>query len=203
MTWSRSTSRAVAILCAVLRLGSLRPCSMLAIVTSAVFHAVAFLEGVSNEEYDLNRLQILEIAGLWQRELADTSCLKTLEKFQKYLTLSVGSPFNRGTDQVYKNVATLVYLREKLIHYKPIWEATIPKPTQGDLSDLQRRLKGLKRKIMMNPFVSLDSQFLDRYLGHGCTAWVVRTAVDFADAFYGAVGLTAPYEWARDRVTTE
>ena len=168
-----------------------------AMVTSAVFAAVAFLEAAVNEVLkdaaDYHHAYIgglgPEVLGklrkLWQdSEGSDRRFLPTLKKYKKVLQATVEEP--QGLAQLV-DVRRLIQLRNHLTHFKPETR------TEADLNRFERDLKSrFPPNTLMadsrNPF------FPDKCLGAGCASWATGNTVTFVDDFFSQLRVVPNYQ---------
>src|SRR5260221_7662938 len=104
-------------------------------VTGAIFAAVSFLEATINELFSdtvdhpdgdlashLDSSTKLLMADMWKRGIPRTATYPIIEKYQIALTLARKALFD--TEQaLWKDVKTLIVLRNALIHYEHVWRS--------------------------------------------------------------------------------
>jgi hypothetical protein len=88
-------------------------------------------------------------------------------------------------EQPWQDMATLVRVRNELIHYKSKWGKQMAK--QKLIQTLQNL--GLAKP----PFIQPNTNFFPhQFLGAACAAWAVRTAVAFLNGFYARMEIESP-----------
>jgi hypothetical protein len=160
-------------------------------VTAAVLSAVASLEATINELFidarDKNPHTFKNVDSSFPKLLAEVwdgiESISILGKYQTALILARKPEFDRGTPP-YKEVASLIQLRNALVHYKPEWDTD-----QKEHKKIEGRLKS---RFAVNPFTGPnDAFFPKKCLGHGCAEWAVESGVTFIDEFFGRLGLSS------------
>jgi hypothetical protein len=168
---------------------------------ASIMASVGFMETCINELVASARHDNLEVGGdlpsgqrLVLVETAEiVENIRLLDRFQLALYLLGRTPFDRGA-QPFQDAQLLVQLRNALVHYKPRWRAG------GDESAQTVSESGLTKSLAAkdlspNPFTSAGNPFFpDKCLGHGCTAWAFRTAVEFCDVFFSRIGVRPIYD---------
>jgi hypothetical protein len=92
-------------------------------------------------------------------------------------------------------MADLIEMRDALLHFRPEWHDE--RKRHARLAD---RLDG---KFPTSPFLTVSEPFFPRRcMSHGCAAWAVRSARDFADAFAGAICVKSKFAKFDDRLKT-
>jgi hypothetical protein len=160
-------------------------------VTGAVFSAVASLEATINELYidaqgvnsptfqGVDPTVPMLLAEYWEQ----IESASTLRKYQCALILARKSKFDRGTSP-YQEVASLIQLRNALVHYKPEWDTDLREHRK-----IENRLKG---QFAENPFTGPnDAFFPKKCLGHGCAEWAAKSSVTFIEEFFSQLGLSS------------
>ena len=157
----------------------------------AVFCAVAFLEAMINEIYlsavdgphsahFADFLKAEAVAKEWVSPPNPRWSL--MDKYERILKVS-GSEEYGNADRLRNDVASLIHLRNSLVHYKPEWD-TKPKRHK----DVETRLAG---KFAENLFSAPTQAFFPhRCLGAGCARWAVSIATEFALDVRARLGLS-------------
>lgn len=172
-------------------------------VLGSLFSSVTFMEAAINEfisDATDTRQNIEESVGTdntnWLSALWNSNFIRhtsVLDKYQIVLE-GLGRPrFDKGRNP-YQDVATVVRLRNELVHYKPEFLAG---PESGHWTD------SLRPKFAPNalfPAGSGNADFPGRLLGHGCAEWAAESSLSFADAFFAQIGVQPKYEQVRDRL---
>ena len=173
-----------------------RACAIASIVAS-----VGFVEASLNELYASANRNELEVGGgrggLSQEQrdaLIDVADLisrnSLLDKYQLTLRLLNFTPFVRG-QAPFQDAQTLVFLRNRLVHYEPKFRAAGGGVDPDELRTWQRL--AMKRRPE-NPFTNPGNPFFpDRCLSHGYTTWAWETALTFCDEFFARIGIEPPY----------
>jgi hypothetical protein len=109
---------------------------------------------------------------------------EALEPYNLILHLLGKPPLSKG-DKAWQHMATLVKLRNELIHYKSRW---------GEEMERQSLFTTLQQlHLAKPPFISPHTNFFPhQFLSAACAAWSVRTAVKFLDAFYERLEIESP-----------
>ena len=180
-----------------------------AYVMGSVFAAIAFLEATINELFadavdypdgvkQLDEKAQVLMAGM-SRIWAEKAPFSMLEKFQIAVILAGKKEFDKGQSPC-QDVASVVKLRNALVHYDPKWITTISDadPEAVTVQELEPRLQG---KFSCNPLSGKANAFFpDRCLSHGCAQWAISSCLTFADEFFSRIGMRAPYEHIRSRL---
>jgi hypothetical protein len=118
-----------------------------------------------------------------------------LKRHDLYLEFA-GRPrlnFNAAPTQPF---ASLVELRNALVHFKPEWD-----DDQVLHAKLDKRLAG---KFPTSPFLDSSAVFFPmRCMSHGCAAWAVRSARDFGDEYARMIGVEPKFHPCGDKLATE
>ncbi|MFI8769411.1 hypothetical protein ACIGN6_31530 [Streptomyces sp. NPDC053792] len=182
-----------------------------AYATASVIASVCFLEATINEFFETAERNNLEVSGgrsnlptKERQRIADVTKtvekMRALDKFQLVLHILGQTPFDRGARPL-SDAMLLVRLRNELVHYAPRLRPLENEGQQtADGQALVRSLIG--QQFPSNPFFADTSNpfFPDKCLGHGCTSWAWRTALQLADEFFDKVGTRPVYEDARERL---
>jgi hypothetical protein len=166
-------------------------------VTGAVFSAVASLEVTINELFidarhgDPHTFKgakpefALLLAEVWEGIESNS----TLAKYQTALILARKPQFDRGASP-YQEAASLIQLRNALVHYKPEWDTD-----QREHRKIEQRLKD---RFALNPFAGPNAAFFPKKcLGHGCAEWAVKSGVSFINQFFDRLGLPSIFAGER------
>ena len=162
-------------------------------VTGAIISTVAGLEASINELYleacDNNRNtlrgltnQAINMLAEWWEEIERISILL---KYQTALMLVGAERFDKG-EQPYQDVASLVLLRNALVHYKPEWDSELKVH-----ENLRNRLESRFHPNSLAEETSL--WFPHQCLGSACAMWAVDASERFLTAFCGKMGI--PNRW--------
>lgn len=124
----------------------------------------------------------------WGREVTNKKCLffrekkkirglemePVLDKYRKAVKLLGKHPLSR-TDPPYRTADTLIGFRNYLIHFKPLWN-------EGRKDEeLEQRINGL---FELSPYVDEGASLLEmKCMSAGCSAWAVKSVVDFVEYF--------------------
>ena len=183
-----------------------------AYVTAAIASAVAALEAAANELFcdaaDNHTIQLAPLgadtialyADMWRRGVPRTARYSVTDKFDIAIALAKRPPLDAGASP-YQDVATLVAVRNALIHYEPVWmTAGVPETPLGGQHPFEKRLAG---KFALNPLTGAGNPFFpDKCLAHGCAEWGVQNAIAFADLAFARLGLKPPYDHLRSELDT-
>jgi hypothetical protein len=104
-----------------------------------------------------------------------------LSRFKVILHILGRPPMPEG-EQPWQGMATLVKVRNELVHYKSKW---------GKEMDGQKLYKTLQHlRLAKPPFIGDGSNFFPhQFLSAACAAWSVKTAVAFLNGFYDRMGI--------------
>lgn len=180
-----------------------------AYASSALFLSVAFLEALINELYAdaqlsdggarlgiLSTNDLSRIAAVGTDEYLQKA--KLLDKFKRLLVALGKTPISTGQSPG-QDVKFLAQLRNGLLHYKGPWldMATDNMSRPGSLrgSDLYRFISG-----KFPPRACSTPHSGDYWLGAGCAAWSLRSALDFADLFFQELGVDATFDHVRSEL---
>lgn len=162
-----------------------------AYVTGAIVSAAAFLEAVINEIYidatersqyllkSLAPSEVEAIGAVWGD--VEDKRISTLPKYQLALALAQKKKFEEGKS-FYQDVASLIDLRNALVHYKPEWDTK-----QKMHKKIEDRLRG---KFSLNPWSPKNAAFFPKKcLSYGCAEWAVSASIKFVNDFYSRLGV--------------
>jgi len=144
--------------------------------TATVFHAVAAMESYANELFIDHQTVFPELrtevmAKLW--ELYEQK--PPLEKFDFALILKTGTAFDRGSKS-YQDVATLVKLRNGLMHFKPEWFS--------EQEEHAKLSSSLQYRATHSPLLPHPEPLFPRaWASHGTAVWVVSSVFAFIVEF--------------------
>lgn len=117
----------------------------------------------------------------------DERKLKLIEKYEKALCIVKSESFDRGAEP-YQSAASLISLRNALIHYKPEWIGTGESYNNTINEKLRQKLENKIKKL--NPMTPEGSLFFPhRCLGYGCAKWAVESSLNFSNEFFSKIGL--------------
>jgi hypothetical protein len=154
-----------------------------AYVTGAVTFAVHFLEASINELYlESQEKYPYMLKGLTDQVLQMLTVLwdhiersPTLDKYQTVLRVANAEQFDKEKPP-YQDTASLVALRDALVHYKPQWSNE-----PGRHHKLETRLRD---KFPLNALARKGSLWLPHQcLGAGGAKWAVDVVTAFTDKF--------------------
>jgi hypothetical protein len=100
-----------------------------------------------------------------------------LDKYDLALLLRQVYTLDRGMTPTL-DVALLIQLRNALTHFKPEWF-----DAQQAHARLPSRLTG--RFLPSSSFTASEPVFTRRWATHGCTAWAIKSVIDFIETFEG------------------
>lgn len=161
-------------------------------VIGSIITAVCYLEARINELFtnvDISHSNEWspDIAEKMNQEWANERNLKLIEKYEKALGIVKSESFDRGAEP-YQSAASLISLRNALIHYKPEWIGTGESYNQTLNEKLRQKLEKKIKKL--NPMTREGSLFFPhRCLGYGCAKWAVESSVNFSNEFFSKIGL--------------
>lgn len=181
-------------------------------VIGSIFATVSYLEATINEFFEDaatgpdERLEGLEsdkkrlLAEMWKLDVPKTATYPILRKYEIALTLARKEGFNRGNPP-YQDIAFLVDLRNKLIHYEPKTTTFFSEINPESVSqELEDRFRG---RFPFNPLRPTGPFFPDRCLSHGCAEWAIKSSLGLVDQFYSRMGITFPFSHIRSRLNTQ
>ncbi|WP_273023489.1 hypothetical protein [Rheinheimera sp.] len=182
-----------------------------AYVSSALFSSVAFLEALANEMYadamqaDGGHLSQLDqnsrkmIASLGETESVQKSAILT--KFDLILTAAGKPTISRDCDP-YQAVATVIRLRNEIVHYKaPFFDTGTENMVRtGNFNDskLAKQIKG-KFELRKNAQVLSG----DSFLGHGLAEWSLQSSVKLADTIFSILNVDPYFDHVRENLGTK
>lgn len=170
-----------------------------AYVSAAVLHSAGFMEASINEflmdVMDGKFKEVKPIVGerikvIWSQVLKGNASI--LPKYQVALSAFDVSVFNQGT-QPYQGAATLVKLRNSLVHHTP--DSTAVVLGEVNEEEPQNLVKLLSPYVATNPWHDgATTGPLSRVLWADTAEWAISTAVSYVDEFYNRVQIPRPYE---------
>lgn len=119
------------------------------------------------------------IENLWNRNIPRTARFKTLDKYDIFLELIGGEPFDKGK-YPYQDADVLIDVRNKLVHYEPKWirfedaEQEVPK----NRNTLETKLRGRFEESKLHKLSYFS--FPHYCLSSSCLFWAFSTARDIA-----------------------
>jgi hypothetical protein len=140
--------------------------------TTTVFASVAALESYANELFIDHQTVFPELwpevmAKLW--ELYEQK--PPLEKFDFALVLKTGIALDRGAN-LYQDVATLIKLRNGLMHFKPEWFS--------EQEEHAKLSQALRYRATHSPLLPVQEPLFPRaWASYATSAWVVRSVLAF------------------------
>ncbi len=164
---------------------------------TSVLAAVAFLEALVNETFqdaadgDSSRVSSLSeqckalMSEFWVASKEGERYVGVLDKYQMALLFAQKERFDRGVNP-YQAAADLIYLRNKLVHFRPAWHE------QGEPDETEKKLATrFKPSALLagtgNPW------FPGKALGAGGAEWACTSARSFADAWTERLGIPRTY----------
>jgi hypothetical protein len=166
----------------------------------AVLSSVAFLEALVNELFQdaadsegaisgriapLGEKCIALMAEFWNATDNGARYIRALEKFQMALLFADKPRFDPGASP-FQDVKLLIVIRNKLIHFRPAWQA------QGDVAKEEQMLTG---KFAENSLMAGMSSawFPNKCLGAGCAEWAWRVSLLLADDWSARLNVPSSY----------
>ena len=162
-------------------------------VIGSIITAVCYLEATINEVF--TDVEDISRSNEWSPDVAQKMKetwhnereLGLIEKYEKALCIVKSESFNRGAEP-YQSAASLIYLRNALIHYKPEWVGTGESYNKTVNEKLRQKLEKKIKKL--NPMTQEGSLFFPhRGLGYGCAKWAVESSLNFSNEFFSKIGL--------------
>jgi hypothetical protein len=169
---------------------------ILANASASVLLTVAALESYANElfadhETNFPGIRTDVLIKLWE----SYELKPVLDKYDLALLLRQTSLLNRGNAPT-QDVNLLIRLRNALTHFKPEWF-----DEQQDHAKLSSQLNG--RFLPSSFFSASESVFPRRWATHGCTAWAIKSAINFIETFEVQAGLPKRLEQFKPRFIYE
>ena len=175
-------------------------------VSTTLFTSVAFLEALANELYadaerpDGGHLKVLDPRA--RRLVAEIGSVDSVEKspvmskFDLLLRAAGREPLDKGSSPS-QDVATMIRLRNELVHYKAAWfdVGTEGHVRPGNLMD--SRLNQQIREKFNYRAGSTGGLEADSWMGCGCTQWAVVSTIAYADAIFSRLGVSPIYDHVR------
>jgi hypothetical protein len=184
-----------------------------AFVISAITSSAAALEAMINEAFadasesegscvaTLSPDARQRLATLWK--MPHTSGYPILDKFDVAHLLINGCGLDRSHHR-WCNAKSIVSLRNTFVHFEPSWQEHRLRGSTDPQEDVHKFEKALSGKFVENSLVGAANPFYpDRLLGHGCAAWSVVSAIEFADHFWQSIGVAPSYEAYRHFFATK
>jgi hypothetical protein len=163
-------------------------------VIGSIITAVCYLEATINElftnveEISSSNEWSPDVAIKMNEEWANERSLQLIIKYERALCIVKSESFDRGAEP-YQSAASLIFLRNALIHYKPEWVGT-GESYNKRLNEEKLRQKLEKKIKKLNPMTREGSLFFPhRCLGYGCAKWAVESSVNFSNEFFSKIGL--------------
>ena len=162
-------------------------------VIGSIITAVCYLEATINELFtdveDISRSNEWspDVTQRMKETWRDERKLRLIDKYEKALCIVKSESFDRGAEP-YQSAASLISLRNALIHYKPEWIGTGESYNQTLNEKLRQKLEKKIKKL--NPMTREGSLFFPHQcLGYGCAKWAVESSVKFTKEFFSKIGL--------------
>jgi hypothetical protein len=181
-------------------------------VSTTLFTTVAFLEALANELYadaempDGGNLKDLDPSI--RRLIAEIGSVESVEKspvmskFDLMLRAANREPLDKGSSPS-QDVATMIRLRNELVHYKAAWfdVGTEGQVRPGSLLDskLNQQIRG-KFNYRAGSAGGLES---DSWMGCGCTQWAVVSTIAYADAVFARLGVRPIFDHVRQFLSVQ
>jgi len=166
---------------------------------TSVLAAVAFLEAFVNETFQdaadtrnvSSRIRPLSeqcralMSQFWQAT-KNGERYRLLEKYQMALLFAQEERFDTGANP-YQDASDLVFLRNKLVHFRPAWQEW------GKPDEVEDRLKS---KFDPSAFLlgTGNQWFPGKAIGAGCAEWACTSSRNFADAWTERLDIPRAYE---------
>ena len=189
-------------------------------VISSILTSVCFLESTINElfkdcserpndpnvnVYNLDKNSKQEIADIYnETKLFNNRKFRfhsVLTKFNIFLSSNNKREFDENF-VIYNNAMHLIYLRNTLVHYKPVW-IDFTDPGNNIISDIrvdELITFLLDKRFNLNPLLPQNPVFTDRILSYGCADWSVKICLNFTDRFFKILNIDVPYEHVRGNI---
>lgn len=114
--------------------------------------------------------------------------LRILEKYEKIAAIRSDFVFDKGVS-IYQDVASLIRLRNALVHFRPVWH-----DSPGKLAE------ELEDRFASSHFVDQsEPMFPVKFIGHGCARWAVESSLQFMELVEEKLGLPKKFEKYRGR----
>lgn len=181
-----------------------------AYVSSVLFSSVAFLEALANEMFadamqsdgghlsDLPAHDRALLASIGETESVQKASI--LAKYDLLLRGAGKAPLSKDTE-LYRSVATLVKLRNEIVHYKAsffdVGTEGMVRAGSFHQSKLPQQIKG---KFNFRKNASPLSG--DGWLSHGCAQWAVTSVIAFADSVFNSLGVQPYFDHVREHLGT-
>jgi hypothetical protein len=162
-------------------------------VIGSIITAVGYLEATINELFTY--VEYISRSNEWSPDVTQKMneewdkerSLQLIIKYERALCIVKSESFNRGAEP-YQSAASLISLRNALIHYKPEWIGTGESYNQTLNEKLRKKLENKIKKL--NPMTREGSLFFPhRCLGYGCAKWAVESSLNFSNEFFSKIGL--------------
>jgi hypothetical protein len=162
-------------------------------VIGSIITGVCYLEARINELF--TDVEDISHSNEWSPDVTqkmketwhDERKLRLIEKYEKALCIVKSESFDRGAEP-YQSAASLISLRNALIHYKPEWIGTGESYNNTINEKLRQKLENKIKKL--NPMTREGSLFFPhRCLGYGCAKWAVESSLNFSNEFFSKIGL--------------
>ena len=162
-------------------------------VIGSIITAVCYLEATINElftnveEISSSNEWSPDVAIKMNEEWANERSLQLIIKYERALCIVKSESFDRGAEP-YQSAASLIFLRNALIHYKPEWIGTGESYNKTLNEKLRQKLEKKIKKL--NPMTQEGSLFFPHLcLGYGCAKWAVESSLKFSNEFFSKIGL--------------
>ena len=162
-------------------------------VIGSIITAVCYLEATINELF--TNVEHISRSNQWSPDVTQKMneewdkerSLQLIIKYERALCIVKSESFDRGAEP-YQSAASLIFLRNALIHYKPEWIGTGESYNKTLNEKLRQKLQNKIKKL--NPMTREGSLFFPhRCLGYGCAKWAVESSLSFYNEFFSKIGL--------------
>ena len=162
-------------------------------VIGSIITAVCYLEATINELF--TNVKYISRSNEWSPDVTQKMneewdkerSLQLIIKYERALCIVKSESFDRGAEP-YQSAASLIFLRNALIHYKPEWIGTGESYNKTLNEKLRQKLENKIKKL--NPMTQEGSLFFPhRCLGYGCAKWAVESSLNFSNEFFSKIGL--------------
>ena len=180
-----------------------------AYVASTLFSSVAFLEALANEMFaDAAQPGGGHLSSLPEAAIALIAELGETEAVQKAPVLSKFDLLLRGAGKVplpksgapYQVTATLIRLRNEIVHYKAsffdVGSEGMVRPGSFHHSNLPKQIKDL-----FPHRTDAKGSMATRWMSSGCARWASTSAISHADAVFEALGMNPYYNHVRQTLS--
>ncbi len=150
---------------------------------ASILMSVAAMESNINEYLEDSNLLFPSLHGDATQQIRELLDRASIDDKYKRLLAFKGKKFDNSGNP-YADAMLLIRTRNALVHFRPEWD--YQQGTHGKLS------KELKYKFEPNPFFGVTDDFEIfpmKMMCHGCSAWAVKTALEFMEEFARLAGI--------------